>query len=108
MNDMGCGCDGDDDGDANGDYVETRVKMVKNVTSRLQSASMHQGTHVTYFAWSRCPVTSPFTICWRGEGEGVGGELHTRAGARVFKTRFCWQRDTSARIQLCASMPVIW
>ena len=40
MNEMGCGCSGDDDGDVNGnddddingDEAETLVKMVKNIT----------------------------------------------------------------------------
>ena len=97
MNEMGCGCNGDDDGDVDdnddgdiiGDEAETRVKMVKNITLRLQGASgrtsKHARTHVTYFAWSRCPVTSPFTICWGGGGRGWV-ESCAHAGTRVFKT----------------------
>ena len=53
MNEMGCGCNGDDDGDVDdnddgdiiGDEAETRVKMVKNITLRLQGASGYTSKH---------------------------------------------------------------
>ena len=94
MNEMGCGCNGDDDGDVDdnddgdiiGDEAETRVKMVKNITLRLQGASVHikARTHARYI-FCLVEMSRDFAIhdLLGGRGEGVGGKLCTCRDAGI-------------------------